>query len=81
MASKEDTMIRLLLSLSPANLLHQLGTGRALENAGRDRDEFARMMETVDALAGRLEPVLASATVEERGEERGEERVGERVAA
>ena len=71
MASKEDTMIRLLLSMSPANLLHQLGTGRALENACRERDELAEMMETVDALAGRLEPercepVLVPANAAER---------------
>jgi hypothetical protein len=62
MSSKEDMMIRRLLSLSPASLLHQFGTGRALDNARREHDELARMMETVDALAGRLEPTL----VEER---------------
>jgi hypothetical protein len=71
MASKEDTMIRRLLSLSPANLLHQVGTGRALENACRERDELARTMEAVDALAGRLEPgrrepVLVPANAVER---------------
>ena len=49
-------MRRLLLSLMPVNLMHELGTGRALENACRERDEVARTMAIVDALAGRLEP-------------------------
>ena len=49
-------MRRLLLSLMPVNLMHQLGTGRALENAGSERDEVARTMAIVDALAGRLQP-------------------------
>ena len=52
-------MLRLLLRLTPANLLHELGTGRALENARRDREELARMTAIVDALAGRLEPAAA----------------------
>jgi hypothetical protein len=65
-------MRRLLLSLMPVslmpvNLMHELGTGRALENACRDRDEVARTMAIVDALAGRLQPV---ALVEELVEER-----------
>jgi hypothetical protein len=58
LASKEDTMLRLLLSLTPANLLHELGSGRALDNARRDREELARMTAVIDALAGRLEPAL-----------------------
>ena len=37
-------MLRLLLSLTPANLLHELGTGRALDNARREREELARTM-------------------------------------
>jgi hypothetical protein len=60
-------MRRLLLSLMPVNLMHELGTGRALENACRDRDEVARTMAMVDALAGRLRPAaLVEALVEER---------------
>jgi hypothetical protein len=54
-------MIRLLLSLSPANLMHQLGTGRALENATRDQEEVARTMAIIDELVGRLEPEVVSA--------------------
>jgi hypothetical protein len=70
LTSKEDPMFRLLLALSPANLLHEFGTGRARDNACRERDELARTMAAVDALAGRLEPTLAAvpavATAEER---------------
>jgi hypothetical protein len=54
--SKEDRMLQLLLALSPANLMHQLGTGRALENATREHEEVARTMAIIDELAGRLEP-------------------------
>jgi hypothetical protein len=61
MLSKEDTMRRLLLSLLPANLLHELGTGRALDNARREYTEVARTMAIVDALAGRLQPEPVSA--------------------
>jgi len=53
-------MLRLLLSLTPANLLHEYGSGRALENARRDREELARMTAVVDALAGRLGPVTGA---------------------
>jgi hypothetical protein len=56
LTSKEDTMMRRLLSLTPANLVHELGSGRALENARRDHDELARMSAVVDALAGRIPP-------------------------
>jgi hypothetical protein len=72
MRSKEDSMRRLLLSLMPvnlipANMMHELGTGRALENACRERDEVARTMALVDALAGRLQPAtLVAELVEER---------------
>jgi hypothetical protein len=52
--SKEDSMLRLLLAFTPANLLHELGTGRALDNAGREREEITRTAAIVDALAGRL---------------------------
>jgi hypothetical protein len=54
--SKEDRMLRLLLALSPAHVMHQLGTGRALENATREHEEVARTMAIIDELAGRLEP-------------------------
>jgi hypothetical protein len=60
-------MRRLLLGLMPVNLLHELGTGRALENACRERDEVARTMAIVDALAGRLEPAtMVAELVEQR---------------
>jgi hypothetical protein len=60
-------MRRLLLSLMPVNLMHQLGSGRALENACSERDEVARTMAIVDALAGRLLPTaLVAELVEER---------------
>jgi hypothetical protein len=60
-------MRRLLLSLMPVNLMHELGTGRALENACRERDEVARTMAIVDALAGRLHPAtLVAELVEQR---------------
>jgi hypothetical protein len=53
--SKEYSMPRLLLALMPANLLHELGTGRALDNARREQDDLARTVAVVDALAGRLQ--------------------------
>jgi hypothetical protein len=46
-------MPRLLVALMPANLLHELGTGRALENARREQEDLARTVAVVDALAGR----------------------------
>jgi hypothetical protein len=57
-------MLRLLLSLTPANLLHELGSGRALDNARRDHEELARTTAVIDALAGRLEPAVASISME-----------------
>jgi hypothetical protein len=51
-------MRQLLLSL-----MHELGTGRALDNASREREEFARTVAIIDALAGRL---LPPPSVEER---------------
>jgi hypothetical protein len=56
-------MPRLLLALMPANLLHELGTGRALDNARREQDDLARTVAVVDALAGRLQ---VAALVDER---------------
>ena len=56
-------MPRLLLALIPANLLHELGTGRALDNARREQDDLARTVAVVDALAGRLQ---VAALVDER---------------
>jgi hypothetical protein len=55
LTSKEDSMRRLLLTLMHVDLMHELGTGRALDNARREHDEVARTMAIVDALAGRLE--------------------------
>jgi hypothetical protein len=46
-------MRRLLLSL-----MHELGTGRALDNARREQEEVARTVAIIDALAGRLAPAL-----------------------
>jgi hypothetical protein len=62
-------MRRLLLSLID-ELMHEVGTGRALDNARHENDEVARTMEIVDALAGRLQ---AATPVEKLA--------GERVAA
>ena len=59
-------MRRLLLALAPANLLHELGTGRALDNARRERDEVAETMAIIDALAGRVQPGPIAAPVRER---------------
>ena len=56
-------MPRLLLALMPANLLHELGTGRALDNARREQEDLARTVAVVDALAGRLQ---VAALVDER---------------
>ena len=58
--SKEDVMRRLLLSLTPANLLHTFGTGGALDNARREREEVAATLAIVDALVGRLEENVAA---------------------
>jgi hypothetical protein len=55
-------MRRLLLTL-----MHELGTGRALDNARREHDEVARTTAIIDALAGRLAPAATSAArVEDR---------------
>ena len=48
-------MRRLLLSLVHLDVMHEIGTGRALDNARREHDEVARTMAVIDALAGRLE--------------------------
>ena len=55
-------MRRLLLSLTPANLLHTFGTGGALDNVRREREEVAATMAIVDALVGRLEENISAAT-------------------
>ncbi len=47
-------MRRLLLSLVHLDLMHELGTGRALDNARREQEEVARTMAVIDALVGRL---------------------------
>lgn len=43
---------RLLLSLVHLDLMHEIGNGRALDNARREHDEVARTTAIVDALAG-----------------------------
>jgi hypothetical protein len=58
---EEPPMLRFAFKLFPANLLHELGTGRALDNARREHEEVARTMAAVDALAGRLESVTTTA--------------------
>jgi hypothetical protein len=64
-------MPRLLLALMPANLLHELGTGRALDNARSEQEEVARTVAVIDALAGLLQPAApvaapVAASVDER---------------
>jgi hypothetical protein len=54
-------MRRLLLSLMHLDLMHEIGTGRALDNARREQEEVARTMAVVDALVGRLEVVTPAA--------------------
>ena len=52
-------MRRLLLSVIDQlmhDLMHEVGTGRALDNARHENDEVARTMARVDALAERLQP-------------------------
>ena len=39
------------------NIVHELGTGRAIENARRERDEYARAMAAVDVLEWMLAPI------------------------
>ncbi|MDP9332702.1 MAG: hypothetical protein M3Q30_05245 [Actinomycetota bacterium] len=63
-------MRRLLLSVIDElmhDLMHEVGTGRALDNARHENDEVARTMAIVDALAGRLQPATP---VEELAAER-----------
>ena len=49
----------LALALTPMHLLHELGTGRALDNARRDRDELAHTIAAVEALAARIASAVA----------------------
>jgi hypothetical protein len=58
---KEAAMLRLLLSLTPANLVHRFGTGRALDNARRDHIELMLTLAVVDALVGRIPPAVDDA--------------------
>jgi hypothetical protein len=58
--SKEDSMLRLLSRLLPAHVMHELGGGRAIDNARHEHDEVARTVAIVDALVGRLAPVAAA---------------------
>jgi len=59
-------MRRLLLSVID-ELMHEIGTGRALDNARHERDEVARTIAIVDSLVGRLQP---AAPVEKPAAER-----------
>ena len=73
-------MLRLLLRLTPANVMYELGSGRALDNARREREEVERTTAVVDALVGRLD--LAPAGVPEvAAPQVGAGTPGERVAA
>ena len=54
-------MLRLLLRLTPANLIHEFGSGRACDNARREHEEFERMSAVVDALVGRLDVAASPA--------------------
>jgi hypothetical protein len=58
-------MLRLLARLLPDHVIHELGGGRALDNASRERDEVARSSavidEQIDALIGRLEAETVAA--------------------
>jgi hypothetical protein len=54
-------MRRLLLSLMHLDLMHEIGTGRALDNARREHEEVARTMAVIDALVGRLEQLTPAA--------------------
>jgi hypothetical protein len=54
-------MRRLLLSLMHLDLMHEIGTGRALDNARREHEEVARTMAVIDALVGRLEHLTPAA--------------------
>ena len=56
-------MLRLLISLTPGNLVHRLGTGRALDNARRDHIELTLTLAEVDALVGRIRPAGAEPDV------------------
>ena len=59
-------MRRLRLSVID-ELIHEIGTGRALDNARHESDDLSRTMAVVDALAGRL---LPATPVEKLAEER-----------
>ena len=59
-------MLGLLLSLTPARLVHQLGTGRALDNARRDHIELTLTLAEVDALVGRIPPAADDRAVAAR---------------
>lgn len=51
-------------------LMHELGTGKALDNARREHDEVVRTTAIVDALAGRLAPAAPAAAAAARAEDR-----------
>jgi hypothetical protein len=63
--TKEDVMVNLFPNLM-SRIIHEMGTGRAIENTRRDHDEIVRTTAIVDALAQRLLPGVASVVAEER---------------
>jgi hypothetical protein len=63
-SNEEGAMLRRLLSRVSANVVYQLGTGRALDNARRDQIELTLTMAAVDALAGRIAPAADPAAAD-----------------
>lgn len=51
-------MLGVIARLLPAHVVHDLGGGRAVDNAGRELAEVVRTLAIVDELAGRLRPSL-----------------------
>ena len=56
-------MLRFIAQLLPGHVVHDLGGGRALDNAGREREEISRTLAIVDELAGRLAPATQPTVV------------------
>ncbi len=52
--SKEDAMLGLLVRFLPHHVVHDLGGGRAVDNARSEQDEIAWTSVIVDELADRL---------------------------
>ncbi len=56
-------MLRVLARLLPAHVVHELGSGRALDNARRDRADAEFMLARIDELVGRIGPPSAAEVV------------------